>query len=144
MSSHFPKCRCPATLTEQISLMTCRDLKTITVLFCFGSSETVYLSSKFSSLLNRGAYIGCFLLRRRQSLRIKSNINKGEDFGPIFNEKKFTKKYIPVLKKKNPRKIQKNKIITKVFGRFHRFPAQSLSVSGSFCVICIGNMFHSP
>ena len=27
---------------------------------------------------------------------------------------------------------------------FHRFPAQSLSVSGSFSVICIGNMLHSP
>ena len=34
--------------------------------------------------------------------------------------------------------------LSKVFGRFHRFPAQSLSVSGSFCVICIENMLHSP
>ena len=32
----------------------------------------------------------------------------------------------------------------KVFGRFHRFPAQSLCVSGSFCVICIENMLHFP
>ena len=32
----------------------------------------------------------------------------------------------------------------KVFGRFHRFPDQSLSVSDSFCVICIENMLHSP
>ena len=34
--------------------------------------------------------------------------------------------------------------VVKVFGRFHRFPAQSLSVSGRFCVICIENMLHSP
>ena len=27
---------------------------------------------------------------------------------------------------------------------FHRFPAQSLSVYGSFCVTCIENMLHSP
>ena len=35
-------------------------------------------------------------------------------------------------------------VLYKVFGRFHRFPAQSLSVSGSFCVICIEYMLHSP
>ena len=33
--------------------------------------------------------------------------------------------------------------VSKVFGRFHMFPAQSLSVSGSFCVICIEKMLHS-
>ena len=45
--------------------------------------------------------------------------------------------------KMSPVQHFKENRLVKVFGRFHRFPAR-LSVPGSFCVICIECMLHSP